>query len=248
MDLEAAALPPGYNRTSYRVPQWRTLVFTVAFLLLLPFAASLPILIFQRAAAGQTGAIGPLLVLTLFMGSMIFLLGAELLRAVRTHISLGAAALTFRAPRRGTLNPWRSVTGSISYRDIKAIEVRNEVVGGTWAPSVVAALYILTHDGRDICLGAHRPKPADHAFPLLLIARQIAQRSGVRLTFNGSLWRTIHGRYAAASIGKARGVLVALTMAEINTIKQQHRRHMLLAANLAVLIIVAGLTLDFASR
>lgn len=245
---DATALPPGYDRTDYRAPSWRRLLYALIVLLLLPFAASLPILIFQRAAFGASGALLPLLAVSLFLVTLFVLAAAQLVRGERASVHLGAEALSFALPARGTLHPFRFREAAIAYRDIKAVEVRSDVIGGTWAPLLVFAVHLITHDGRDVFLGHSGQKDFDRAFPFLLIARQMAKRSRVRLIFDPHVWRTVTNRRHAARLGVIPGTPHALSSAAISNINQKHRRTILLLANLAILVIVIGVTHDFAAR
>jgi hypothetical protein len=93
---EAPARTP--EKTVYEASGARKLAFSFAFLLLLPFFASLPAMLFWRISQGHwLGTLG-LMVLGIGFAFIMFLVVVELMRSLRSRLEIGDTAVRMTLP------------------------------------------------------------------------------------------------------------------------------------------------------
>lgn len=240
---------PGPERTEYRVAGSRRTVAAFAVLLLLPFFASLPFMLFQRIAIDQWHDILPLAIVGGFFAVLMCLLLIQLMFTLRARVLLGPQAVSFTTPSgRGPTPKWGYASQTMPYTDIKSVVLRREVFGGAFAPVMLLGAHIVRKDGRDVALGYVSEINGDPAFPFPVIARQIAQRAGVPLNFDSYIWRTIWRKRQAQALGIARGQAHAMSADDIAAFNRSHRRFIVLLINLLVAAVVIGMATDYIGR
>lgn len=233
-----AALP-GSQRTEsdrrhYRVGGARATMFSFIFLILLPFFVSLPAMIVMRIMSGRWDSTLGLAIVAIGFGTIMVLVVAELLFSIRARIDIGDMAVKMTLPSgRGLVPMMRYVRHEIPYSDIKAIESRREVYGGTLAPVLMRGARIITKDGRSIQLGYLNDANVDPAFPYAEIADQIAARAGLQVIDRGAVRRNVANKMMGIrTMDEGGGSIEETTIADLN------RRH----AHVIV-VLVAGLVL-----
>lgn len=183
---------PALQRNHFKVGRARATAFSFVFLLLLPFFASLPAMLYMRIASGRWDSILGLAILAIGFAAVMFLVLVELLFSIRTRIDIGDDAVRMTIPAgRGLMPMLRYNRHEIPYGDIKAIETRREIYGGTLAPVLLRGARILTKDGRSIQLGYLNEANVDPAFPYIEIADRIASRAGLQIVDRGAVRRNV---------------------------------------------------------
>ena len=242
----AAAAVPGRERTDYGAGGGRKTAFSFLMLLLLPFFASLPFMIYQRVNHGLWFDAWPLLLVAAIFSLIMFLVLIELMFSLRAHLSLGKSSVKFTLPSgRGPTPMLRYASFDIPYHAIKAVEVRREVFGGALAPVMLQGAILRTKDEREITLGYMSEANTDPAFPFPFIAEQIARRAGLSVVDQGTIWRRDgNGHQMGFMSGSAHTRHIADHM-EIEALNKSHRRMVLLLVNVLVLLVGLGLAADF---
>ncbi|MEL6298550.1 MAG: hypothetical protein AAFQ45_08255 [Pseudomonadota bacterium] len=166
-------------------------IFGLAFLVLLPFYVSLPVMLYQRITAGvwlDTWGLG---VIAIGFTVLMVLIAFELIYALRTRVALDEDAVRFIVPAHGP-----GLIPMVSYRkeevpwdDITGVEQRMEVYGGSLAPVVMATTNILLASGKRVLLGAVNEHNPDHSLPFHTIGRQIARAADVPFVDRGYVKR-----------------------------------------------------------
>ena len=100
----------------------------------------------------------------------------------------GFSVNTFLQGARGA---YELIVMAFERGDIKAIETRREIYGGTLAPVLLRGARILTKDGRSIQLGYLNEANVDPAFPYIEIADRIASRAGLQIVDRGAVRRNV---------------------------------------------------------
>lgn len=232
----------GAERTHYESGGLRKTLLAFGFLLLAPFAASLPIMLGQRLLKGIWLDIGGLLILAIGFGVIMALLAIELAAALRCEVDLGERTVTFTLPARiGGVMPLLSVKSrEIAYSDIAAVEERCEVYGGRLAPVFMRGVRLVLKTGEAVSLGYVNDANVDPTFPFPEIGRQIAARSGVPVTDCGNVHRAVRSKMMGLVGSHDR-----IPNAEIDALNARHDRNMVgLAVGLMALVAV-GIGIDF---
>ena len=253
-DERAAAQPgPSFRsqplsaaeRTEYGVSGGRKTALSFLMLILLPFFASLPIMLYQRIETGLWFDTGQLAIVGAFFAVLMLLLCIQLMFSLRARLSLGDKAVTFTLPSgRGPTPMLRYVSHDVPYASIKEVELRREVFGGRWAPVLLQGAHLITKDNRDIPLGYVSEANVDPAFPYPVIAQQIAARAGVPLVDEGSIWRTLRKRTKATALGLLPGETYLVPDSELVALNTSHRRMILLLVNGLVALVAVCIALD----
>lgn len=241
----AVAPEPAPERTVYGASGTRKLVFSFVFLLLLPFFASLPAMLFWRIWQGHwVGTIG-LLVLGIGLAFIMFLVIVELMQSLRSRVELGDTSVKMTLPSgRGPTPILRYQSHDIPYDQIKAVETRNEVYGGSVAPVLLKGARLVLKDDSTVKLGYVSEANTDPCFPFPEIARQIAQRAGVPVDYKGAYRRSAQKKFLGLKrefIDEAEEPIGDYEMAVLNV--KHHRWVMRLVWLLAALVVV-GIALD----
>src|SRR5262249_8648349 len=124
------------RRRIYEAGGGRKFLFSFIFLLLLPFFASLPAMLYHRLAAQLWYDTIGLMIFAAAFAIIMLLIVFELVYSLRARIEIGEAALKFTLPagRGGAMPKLFYRTREIPYSDIAAIETRREIYGGSTAP------------------------------------------------------------------------------------------------------------------
>lgn len=231
-------------RTLYEAPGLRKTVFAIVFLLLLPFYASLPAMIFQRVVAGVWMDTWGLLVIAAAFTVLMALVLFELIYALRAEIEVGDDAVSFVLPMGGPgaipmLN-YRSQT--VAYDRICSVEKRTEVYGGMFAPVLMTSTWLRLDDGRPILLGAVNASCTDSVFPFDDIARQIADRADVEIRDRGVVRRPI--KDAVYGIAAGGTECASLDEAAIGEVNQRHRTFVWALVSVFVFLFAMGVASD----
>jgi hypothetical protein len=221
----------------------RATIFSLVFLILLPFFVSIPAMIYMRVSHGLLHDTLGLVIIGLAFALLMFLLLAEVLFSIRNRIELGDQAVKLTVPAGGGPTPlFRYVNHEVPFDRIKAVETRREVYGGSLAPVLMRGARIITTDDKPIRLGYVNERNEDPAFPYLTIAEQIAKRAGVTVIDRGNVRRSV--------MNKAMGVVSrggdSIEERDIEHLNTRHARVMVaLVAGLVVLLgigVVSDLT------
>ena len=239
----APATPPatpgtasGPEQTYYECGAGRKTFFCFAFVLLLPFYVSLPVMLFQRISKGLWVDTWQLMVLAVLFTIIMALIVFEMIFSLRAEVEIGADSVAFTLPSGGGgAVPWLSYeTRDIPYAEIESIETRREVYGGRYAPMMMQTVRILTKSGERIVLGRTNENDDDPKFPFPTIGGQIAQRAGVELADRGNIMREFHRRMFGLTDRAASG-----PEPEIEQLNKQHGSF--LTFLIVVLVALLGL-------
>jgi hypothetical protein len=225
------------ERSIYQASAGRKLTFSFIFLLLLPFFVSLGPMLWMRIRSGLWHDLAGFLLFALLFAVLMGLILAELIRSLRTRISLGAKALHMTVPNgRGPTPFLKYASHDIPYDQIAAVETRREIYGGWLAPVLLQGARVVTKDGRNIRIGYVNEANIDPAFPYPEIARQIAARAGLAVADSGNVRRSAAAKMLGfKSADPTPGGPVGDN--EIAALNRAHRRFMLgLTAGLLALV------------
>jgi hypothetical protein len=226
----------------------RRIVLAFAFLLLLPFYVSLGPMLFQRASRGLVLDTMALLALALAFSALMALILQQLIHAVRTRVALDTTGINMTVPVVGLRGPFflfRYATTAIPYADIAGVETRSEAYGGTLAPILLTSTRLTTKSGQGHVLGYVNANETEAQIPFTEIGSEIAARAGVRVIDQGVVHRSVKGRVfgiANTTIDQTK-----VSGAEIETLNMAHTRNLRLLVGALALLVVGGITLDFAT-
>jgi hypothetical protein len=244
---QTPAAPPGKpaGPTVYAAGGGRKFAFSFVFLLLLPFFVSLPPMLFWRISQGHWQGTFGLAVLAVAFAFIMFLIVIELMHSLMARIELGDKAVKLTLPAgRGPTPMVRYKTREIPYSDIKAIETRREIYGGSVAPVLLKGARLILKDDTPVKLGYVSEADSDPSFPYPDIAHQIAERAGVPVTDMGNVRRSAQKKFLGlktALIAEPEGTVEEAQIAELNL---SHRRWVMRLILLLVSLVVVGIALD----
>lgn len=240
-----AAPAPKPERTVYAAGGGRKFAFSFVFLILLPFLISLPPMLFWRVTQGHwQGTLG-LIVLAIGFTFIMFLLLIELMHSLMARIELGDTSVKMTLPSgRGPTPIVRYRTHDIPYDQIKAVETRREIYGGSVAPVLLQGARLVLKDDSAVKLGYVSEANSDPCFPYPEIAQRIAERAGLTVTNRGNVRRSVQKKY----LGLKRGLLTqgdgSVEDSEIEALNKSHRRWVMRLIGLLVGLVVVGIALD----
>ena len=162
----------------------RRLVLAFAFLILLPFYASLGPMLYQRISRGLIGDTVALGVLGLVFTALMGLLLQQLIHAVRTRVAVDDSRHQADCPdgraNRGPFVSLRYADRDIAHANVAAVETRCEVYGGSLAAGA-AQVDPRYHQGRasKSCSASPTPMTPTISSPFPTIGAEIA-RTGRR--------------------------------------------------------------------
>jgi hypothetical protein len=246
--IDDSAEPEATTRLRYEPHGVRKTAFCIVFLLLLPFYASLPAMIYQRVAAGVWLDTWGLLVIAVAFTVLMVLLVFEVIYALRAEIEIGDTEVRFVLPAGGpgAIPMFNYREQAVPYDKIRGVEHRTEVYGGTFAPVLMRSTWLRMDHDRKILLGAVNATCTDNIFPFDEIARQIAERAGIAVVDKGMVKRPIkdavlglaHGESQDASLGEA-------AIADVNS---RHRQFVWAIVSVFVFLLAMGVASDFLER
>jgi hypothetical protein len=246
MGQTPAAAPGAPARpTVYAAGGGRQFAFSFVFLLLLPFFISLPPMLFWRISQGHWHGTFGLAVLALAFTFIMFLIVIELMHSLMARIELGDSTVKLTLPAgRGPTPMVRYKTREIPYSDIKAIETRREIYGGSVAPVLLKGARLILKDDTPVKLGYVSEADSDPSFPYPDIAYQIAERAGIAVTDMGNVRRSVQKKFLGLKtmlIAMPEGTVEEAQIAELNA---SHRRWVMRLILLLVGLVVVGIALD----
>lgn len=235
-----------FERIVYRPGGVRRFLLAMAILLLLPFAASVPIMLVQRISAGIWLGTGGLALMGLGFAIILGLLVIQLIHALRARVVLGPEAVELTLPAGRWLTPALTYQNrTVRYDDIQAVETRGEVYGGVLAPVLMQGVRLITRDGETVRLGHVNAHCEDPALPCLSIGCEIARRAGIAVQDRGAVRRA--GPQPVMGLMASVSADAPLAPEEVARISARHRQVMIgIAAGLVALLGV-GLAMDLAA-
>ncbi|MGE0023583.1 MAG: hypothetical protein AB7S70_08135 [Hyphomicrobium sp.] len=245
----SGAIPEtSHEQTVYASSGGRKTFFSFVFLILLPFFASLPAMIFMRVKNGLVfDAVGLGITAAAFT-ILMFLVVVELLFSLRARIELGEKSLKMTLPAgRGPTPMLRYKSYDIPYEDVQTVETRREIYGGSLVPVLLKGARIVTKDDKSISLGYVSEANVDPCFPYTEIAKKIADRARLPLIDRGNVRRSFRRKFFGIKGSRVNEVdaVDEGQIAELN--KSHHNVVMGLIGALAVLIVI-GIVDDLASE
>jgi hypothetical protein len=244
-DAALAAPIKKHERTVYAAGGGRKFAFAFVFLILLPFFISLPPMLFWRLSQGVwTGTFG-LLVLAAGFTVIMFLLFIEVMHSLMTRIELGENSVKMTLPAgRGPTPVVRYRSHDIPYDQVKAVETRREIYGGSMAPVLLQGARLVLKDDSAVKLGYVSEANSDPCFPYPEIAQKIAERSGLQVEHKGNVRRSLQKKYFGLKkefLAEAAG---EVPEAEIEALNKSHRKWVMRIIGLLVGLMVVGIALD----
>jgi hypothetical protein len=244
-DAALAAPIKKHERTVYAAGGGRKFAFAFVFLILLPFFISLPPMLFWRLSQGVwTGTFG-LLVLAAGFTVIMFLLFIEVMHSLMTRIELGENSVKMTLPAgRGPTPVVRYRSHDIPYDQVKAVETRREIYGGSMAPVLLQGARLVLKDDSAVKLGYVSEANSDPCFPYPEIAQKIAERSGLQVEHKGNVRRSLQKKYFGLKkefLAEAAG---EVPEAEIEALNKSHRKWVMRIISLLVGLMVVGIALD----
>lgn len=237
----AAKVPSG--RRFYRAGGGRKLLFSLVFLLLLPFYASLPAMLYYRISAGLWHDTIGLAILAVCFTVVMVLVLFELIYSLRARLEIGDTGIRFSLPAaRAGMPKLFYRRKEIPYSNMAAIETRREIYGGSLAPVLVHGTRIITQDGDKIALGYVNEANPDSLFPFAEIAREIANKAGVEIIHRGNVRRDLRRKWLG--IKAVDGPESAISESEIETLNRRHGRALLILCGCLALLVAIGLAED----
>lgn len=235
--------PPDNPRMVYQASGARRVGLAMAFLLLLPFSASVPIMLFQRVTQGIWLGTPGLLLLGLGFAIIQSLILIQLMQAVRTRLVLGQEDVEMTLPAGRWLTPLlRYDHHAIRYDAIQAVERRQEVYGGRLAPVLMTGIRIIPKDGLPIRLGYVNALNEDPALPVVTIGEEVARRADIAVLDRGTVQRSLQRKLIGASALVAHAE--PLAGAQIAGINASHRRVVWATGVLLALLLAGGIAFD----
>jgi len=243
----SATPTPNTGRIVYSASGPRKLAFSFVFLLLLPFFISLWPMLFWRISQGVWSGTPGLIVLAAAFSFIMFLVVVELMLALRARVELGEHSVKLTLPSgRGPSPILRYRSHDIPYDQIKAVETRREIYGGTAAPVLLYGARLILKDDTPVKLGYVSEANSDPCFPYPQIAAQIAERAGLRVQHRGNVRRSLQKKY----LGLSRGLLTPddslVDETEIEALNKGHRRWVVRLISLLAGLVAMGIALDIA--
>jgi hypothetical protein len=238
----AATLP---ERTTYGVGGGRKTLIAFTFLLLLPFFASLPAMIFMRMSRGLwVDAVGLSLMATGF-SVIMFLLLINLMFSLRAHLHLGETGVHMTLPSgRGPTPMLRYRSETIPYADIAAVETRREIYGGSLTPVMLHGARLIKKDGTFVRLGYDSEANTNQVFPWMAIAEQIAKRAGLTVHDAGSVRRSVGAKMLGIV---SHAPPTPITADEIAALNRAHFRVMVGIVSMLLCLVAIGIFNDISN-
>lgn len=236
--------PGATGRRVYQASTVRKTLLSFAFLILLPFFASLPAIMIQRVMHQLWPDMLGFTIFAVAFALVMLLVLFELIHSIRARVVIGESAvrLTLPAARGIAIPKLFYKTRIIPYSDIEAVETRREVYGGAIAPVMLRGARIVTKSGDKIPLGYVSEANVDPVFPVPEIAAEIARRAGLEVVDHGTVRRQMHK--------KLRGIRATddgaspVTEADIVALNRRHNNVMLALCGALFLVVAGGLMLD----
>lgn len=245
---DTAAPEVKHERIVYAASGGRKTMFSFIFLILLPFFASLPAMMFMRVQNGLFfDAVGLGIVAATF-SVLMFLVVIELLFSLRARVELGETSVKMTLPSgRGPTPMLRYKSYEIPYEDVQTVETRREIYGGSLVPVLLKGARLITKDEKAVKIGYVSEANVDPCFPYVEIAKQIAERARLPLIDRGNVRRSFRRKFFGIK-GSRVNEVDAVDEAQIAELNRSHHNVVMgLVGGLAVLIVI-GIVDDLASE
>jgi hypothetical protein len=147
---------------------------------------------------------------------------------------------------RGPTPVVRYRSHDIPYGEIKAVETRREIYGGSMAPVLLQGARLVLKDDSAVKLGYVSEANSDPCFPYPEIAQKIAERAGLQVEHKGNVRRSLQKKYFGLKkefLAEAAG---EVPEAEIEALNKSHRKWVMRIIGLLVGLMVVGIALDIA--
>ena len=156
---------------------------------------------------------------------IMFLLFIEVMHSLMTRIELGENSVKMTLPAgRGPTPVVRYRSHDIPYDQIKAVETRREIYGGSMAPVLLQGARLVLKDDSAVKLGYVSEANSDPCFPYPEIAQKIAERAGLQVEHKGNVRRSLQKKYFGLKkefLAEAAG---DVPEAEIEALNKSHRK------------------------
>lgn len=244
-----AEAPPEvkHERTVYGASGGRKLFFSFLFLILLPFFASLPAMIYMRLKHElYFDAIGLGIMATAFT-ILMALVVIELLFSLRARVELGETSVKMTLPSgRGPTPMLFYKSYDIPYEDVHTVETRREIYGGSLVPVLLKGARLITKDEKAIPIGYVSEANVDPCFPYPEIAKKIAERARLPLIDRGNVRRSFRRKFFGIK-GSRVNEVDTVDEAQIADLNQSHHNLVMGLVGGLVILIAIGIVDDFAS-
>lgn len=242
----ASAGQVGFEPEHYGASFLRTTLFCLAFLLLLPFFGSLPMMIGMRASNGLLVQNWGLLVLALAFGALMFLVLVEMIFSIRTRVHLGREKVSMTLPSgRGPTPMLRYASHEFPYEDVQSVETRREIYGGFAIPVMMRGARVTLKDGRVVPLGYVSEAEDDPVLPALEIAGKIAERARLPVIDRGNVRRSVRRKLMGLKALGTESDIVEER--DIQALNRSHSTFMFAVIGLLLILMLIGIVEDFAS-
>jgi hypothetical protein len=242
---QGAVPAPRSERTVYAASGGRKLAFSFVFLILLPFFVSLPAMLFWRVSQGHwVGTVG-LVVLAIAFTIIMLLVVIELMQSLRARVELGDTAVKMTLPSgRGPTPMLRYRSHEVPYDQIKAVETRGEVYGGSVAPVLLKGARLILKDDSPVKLGYVSEANMDPCFPYPEIAEKIAARAGVPVEHRGCVRRSAQKKFLGLKREFVDEPNQDVGDYEMVVLNNQHHRWVMRLIWLLGVLVVLGIVMD----
>jgi hypothetical protein len=245
MGQAPAGTAAAVEQTVYAASGLRRLAFSFVFLLLLPFFASLGPMLFWRVSQGHWEGTFGLLLLAAGFTLIMFLVVVELMQSLRSRVEIGPTSVKMTLPSgRGPTPILRYKSYDIPYDQIKAVETRREIYGGSLAPVLLQGARLILKDGTAVKLGYVSEANTDPCFPFPAIAQQIARCAGLTVVDQGNVRRSIKKKYFGLKNGLLSEPEGAVEQSDIDALNAAHHRWVMWLVWLLAALVVVGVALD----
>jgi hypothetical protein len=234
------------ERKVYEAGAGRKTFLCLAFLILLPFYASLPAMLIQRLTHGLwLDTIGLMVFAAIFTG-MMALLVVQLYQSLRSRVEFGETAVRITLPQGSGATPMlRFFNKEVPYDQIEAVETRRVLFGKALAPVLLRATRLRIKDGHHVRLGNVYEDNVDAALPFPEIGAKIAQRANCQVIDGGTVRRSIERRVLGL-LGRKTAIEESppLTAAEVDELNTRHARAMKYLVVVMAVLVVGGIAID----
>jgi hypothetical protein len=234
------------ERAVYEAGSGRKTALSLAFLILLPFWASLLPMVIQRLIHGLWFDTIGLIIFSAVFTAVMALVGVQLYHSLRSRVELGDKAVKVTLPQGSGAQPMlRFVDREIPYDQIEAVETRCVLFGNALAPVLLRATRLKTKDGGHVRLGNVNEDNVDAALPFPAIGAKIAERAGCKVVDGGTVRRSIERRVLGVLKRKtAIEESPALSDGDLALLKSRHARAMRYLIVVMAALVVGGIGID----
>ena len=202
-------------------------------------------MLFWRISQGHWQGTPGFVVLAAAFTFIMVLLFIELMHSLMTRIEIGDTSVKMTLPSgRGPTPIVRYRTHDIPYDQIKAVETRREIYGGSIAPVLLQGARLILKDDSAVKLGYVSEANSDPCFPYPEIAQQIAERAGLKVEHRGNVRRSLQKKYLGLSRGFLNEDEGSVDESDIEALNKSHRRWVMRIISLLIGLVVLGIALD----